>query len=389
MIRTTLRALSWTIVLAAGAEGCKPRTDAPAPGPGASGTATAATDPSRATASRATPAQGTPRAGVPAERAAKSDSSVSAGTCKALDQGKRVALGSRTTDPVALRARDGFVYWLGFQRAMAKVELVRFGRDGGKPTELGSYTGLGEPRGFALGKSAALFTMKQTLIAIPLAGGEASKLASDFSLLVAASDTHAYGVRCDKKAGSDQLVRVKLDGGEVEVAASWPRAKGSTVCDYKGLALDEQSAFVADWGNRRLLSVSLADGSSRDLVKGQAWLSQLALEKDSVVFNSGGGMFRVPKAGGTPKRLSDLGSAPFSSFAWDPSAIYVLQTEAYSMRDFIAKLPSEGGKAQDLEGLAVPDVVEGSGASNLTVDDECLYFTQRRKGYVEVMARPK
>ncbi|MFO0572251.1 MAG: hypothetical protein U0263_41900 [Polyangiaceae bacterium] len=287
-----------------------------------------------------------------------------------------------------LAARDGWVYRLGFSQPMAKAELVRFGRDGAKPTELGSYKGLGEPKSFVLGATSVLFSMQRLLVQIPLGGGDPVKLAKDFSSVVAANATHAFGVRCDKKAGSDQLVRVSLAGGDVETAASWPRVKGHDSCDYKGLAIDSSHAFVADWGNRRVFSVALADGSTRELAQ-DPYPSRLAVEPESVVFNGQGGIYRASKAGGAAKQLTGLGGAPFSTWAWDPSALYVLQTEAYSMRDFVAKVPSDGGKEQELEGFPVSDVVEGSGATQIAVDDQCVYFAFRRKGYSELFARPK
>lgn len=334
-----------------GVASCKPKEQQSIPG--APGTATATPAPSLGTSASAPSAKAAVSSTTPSPTTSGAATApADAPRCKALEKGKLVAIGSRTTDPISLEAREGFVYWLGFQAADAKAELVRFGRDGSEPVELGSYRGLGRPGSLVLTKGLALFRMRQTLISIPLAGGEASKLASDFSFVVGANETHAYGVRCDEKGGSDQLVRVKISEGEVEAVASWPHAKGTSGCDYRAVVLDEQNAYVADWVSRRLTAVSLADGSTRQLVERQPWLSKVVLEHDAVVYNSGNGIFRVPKAGGTPRQLTELGGTPSNTFVWDPGAIYVLQTPAHSTRDFISKIPSEGGKGQDIEGFA-------------------------------------
>jgi hypothetical protein len=329
-----------------------------------------------------------PSAAGPAESAPKPVRDLP--RCKALDKSRLVSLGSRATDAVGLEAREGSLYFLTFARERVKTAVVRFPRDGAKPIQLGGYQGPGLPRCFVLAESAALVCVGRALVSIPLAGGEASKLAAGFSDIAAPSSTHAYGVRCDKKGGIDQLVRVKLTGGEVEVAASWPRNKGNS-CDYKAIALDDTHAYVAQWeGGQRLVALSLADGAMRELATDKGFAGRLAVEPDAIVANVPGGIFRVPKIGGAPRHLTKLGAAPFSEFAWDPAALYVLETEAYSMDHFIAKVPIEGGKEQRIETLAVQDSLTGSEAMAITVDDQCLYFARKREDErFEILARPK
>ena len=358
---------------------CKPK-DPPSPPPEAS----------TATASAAAPSTAAPPSATPSAPSASSASAPRGDLprCKALDKGRAAALGTRTTAPVGFEARDGGVYWLGFSQPMAKVELVRFGRDGAKPTELGSYKGPGEPKSFVLAGSSALFSIQRAVIQIPLAGGEPVKLATDFPSVIAANATHAFGVRCDKKTETDTLVRVSLAGGDVETAASWPRTKGRDVCDYKGLAVDASHAFVGDWGDRRVLSVALADGSTRQLTT-DAYPSRFGIEQESLVFNGQNGIYRVAKTGGEPKQLTRLGGAPFSTWAWDSRAIYVLETLPYSKEHSLVKVPREGGKEQQLEGLSVPWVLEGPGLRHIAVDDACVYFAVVREAYSELMARPK
>lgn len=306
--------------------------------------------------------------------------------CKALAKGKLVAIGAYGGDITELATHGGFVFAAVQQGTRASV--IRFSRDGEKPKELAHVMVSRSPASLRVDDHAAYFSAGPSLYSAPLGGGPMQKLAPAFSRPLAVSGGSLYGVRCaGKERRVDELLQLPRAGGEARVVGSWPRAAG-IACDYRYVAVDGSRAFVSDFTGRRIIAISLADGTLSEIAVKRAFPQRIALEATSVAFQAAGGIYRVPKQGGEVVRVTEYGTTPFESVAWDDRDFYVLHTLAYATTDKLLRIPLAGGKPEQLEGFAVSGVTVGIRV-DVAVDDECVYVAQNRKDYAEILARPK
>jgi hypothetical protein len=319
--------------------------------------------------------------------------------CKALGRRGRIAIGVLREELVALVPEEDQVYAFTYHRDLARVTLSRIRRDGAPLEVIGRHTALGEPKGFALTTAAAYFTRNRTLYRLSRHDGNTEELAKGFSSGIAVYGNDVYGVSCDAKKPPDHLVRIATTGGSVEPLAVIERAKGpdqdgsGAPCDYRSLAADGSAVYVASWGSRSVLAVSLAERAVRELAKRKPFPSNLHLEGEDVLFQAAGGIFRTAKSDAHTERVTDLGSAPFALVAYSDQGLYIHEGKAYVEEEWTYALPWSTGKAERIEyyRLLKPDDVTGPGVGirGIAVDDECIYTARQVESHIELYARSR
>ena len=310
--------------------------------------------------------------------------------CKAVTKKRLVGLGTQAGEFGALAARAGSVYLVAFSVPAATATLKRFGRDGEGARVVGHSKGPGRVGpNLVLDDDAAYFVHGKSLVKIPLAGGPSTTLREGVIRPITLAEESLWFVQCNSKEKKDELMSLPRAGGEATSRASWPRTTPGKGCQYGDLAITPEDFYMDDWTSRRVLAVSRRDGALRELASKMPFVGRIAVEPADLVFQAQGGLFRVPKAGGEAKNISDWGATPFHFFAWDGAEFFVFNGEAYGMRHSLVQIPLSGGRGKEFEFFQVNDVVMGSGVGDLAVDDSCVYLAKSAESYVEVLARPK
>lgn len=349
-------------------------TEAPAP-------STASAPPAPSASAAAGPASAAP--------AAPAAPPAALAPCKALAKQKLVGLGTGPGEFGGFSVSAGSVYLVTFEQPRALATLKRIGRDGEGAQVLGQSKSPGRVNGLRVDDEGAYFVHGKALVKIPLAGGAAATLHEGVIRPIALAEQSVWFVRCNSGDKRDELVSLPRGGGEPKVQASWPRSGAGKGCQYGEIAVTPDDFFLDDWTSRRVFAVARKDGTLRELASQTPFPGRIAVEANDVVFQASGGLYRVPKAGGEAKKISDWGSTPFHYLAWDGSQFFVFNAEAYGMRHTLLQLPLGGGRGKEIEWFAVKDVVYGSGALDIAVDDSCVYLAKNADNYVEVLARPK
>ncbi|MBN1611765.1 MAG: hypothetical protein JW940_34345 [Polyangiaceae bacterium] len=373
-----------------------------------------------------------PSASTDAQAATRSDPGAAPATtapCKAVGKRGQLALATQSGTFVShiLRTRGDHLFLLISSQPNARFTLLRIMRDGSTKTALGHLPGVGSPDGLWLTPDGAYTTFKRDLWRFPLAGGDAVLLAQGFSRSIAIEDGHVYGIQCGKadkkeaKTGkTDALVRAAMGGDRLAVLAKITRR--SKECDYRGLAVDGTDAVLTDWPGRRLLSVSLSDGTVRVAATGHAFPRDVVMGPQDIDFATSKGLYRIAKAavraapisdiGAAPAmdladesnglyrpakraspatRLSGVGATPFMDLAGDQTHYWIFQGEPYEPTESIWRLPRSGGKATKVWTFANRGAEQGTGIDAIAVDEQCVYYLQYAKSgdYFTVFARAK
>jgi hypothetical protein len=352
--------------------------------------------PSAAASHAETPKSVTPNPSATADAeltAAKDPGAAPATTvpCKAAGKRGQLALATQSGTFVShiLRTWGDDLFLLISSPPNARFTLLRIRRDGSAKTALGHLPGIGSPDGLWLTPDGAYTSFKRDLWRFPLAGGDAVLLAKGFSRSIAIQDGHVYGIQCGKADKTDALVRAGMDGDRLEVLAKITRT--SKDCDYRALALDGAHAVVTDWPGRRLLSVSLSDGTVREAATGHAFPRDVVAGAQGIDFATSKGLYRIAQEGTPAARLSDIGATPFMDLAADATQYWVFQGEPYEPTESIWRLPRSGGKATKVWTFANRGAEEGTGIDAIAVDEQCVYYLQYAKSgeYFTVFARAK
>ncbi|MBI3201823.1 MAG: hypothetical protein HYZ29_09800 [Myxococcales bacterium] len=309
--------------------------------------------------------------------------------CKGVTKQKLTALTAQAGEFGGLAVRGDHVYLLAFDQPAARATLKRVGRDGEGAKVIGHSKSPGRISGLVVDADAAYFVHGKALVKLPIAGGEASTLRENVIRPIALAEGSLWYVECNSGEKKDQLMSLPRTGGEPAAQASWPRTTPGKACQYGDVVVTTDDFFVDDWTSRKVLAISRKDRSVRELAGKMPFPGRIAVEASDVVFQASGGLYRVPKAGGEAKKISELGSTPFHFFAWDESQFFVFNGEAYGMRHILSQLPKSGGRGKEIEWFQVQDVVVGSGVSDIAVDDSCIYLAKGGSAYVEVLAKPK
>jgi hypothetical protein len=364
---------AWTAALLLAAAGCGKKTAPPTEGAPASAPAPAASAAPAPAASAPTPVADAP---APAE-------------CRALARKKLVAIASRAGKAADIAVRDGDVFALFYKELGARIEVVRVPRSGGKVTVLAPFTQNVHPGGLVVGEDAAFYSVNGRLMREPFDGTKTVEIANGLSKGIAVRESDVFAVRCPTR-GEQELVRLPVTGGEPSVVATFEGPKAEK-CNVSSLALDGDAAYVADWATRRVLRVSMRDKKATELASQQPFPKQIALGDSDVVFQASGGLVSVPKSGGTVKKLASIGSSPDHSVAWDDHDFFIVNEDAYSMKASLERMPRAGGDSTVIEWFPVKTVPEGSGVTDVAVDDQCVYVSRWNSalGYSEILARPK
>jgi len=309
--------------------------------------------------------------------------------CKALARKKLIALTSRAGKAADIALRDGDVFALFYKELGARIEVVRVPRSGGRVTVLGPFTQSVHPGGLVVGEDAAFYSVNGRLMREPFDGTKPTEIANGLSKGIAVRGNDLFAVRCPTR-GEQELVRLPATGGEPSVVARFDGPKAGK-CNVSSIALDGDSAFVADWATRRVLRVGLRDQKTTELATGQPFPKRIALGPSDVVFQASSGLVTVPKSGGPTKKLASIGSSPDHSVAWDDHDFFIVNEDAYSMKASLEQLPRSGGDSKVIEWFPVKTVPEGSGVTDVAVDDQCVYVSRWNSaaGYSEILARPK
>lgn len=323
---------------------------------------------------------------------AAEDAGVAVVHCKARGKRGFVPLGTLRESPVKMVARDAMIWALTYNQPMARASLMRVPRDGSPAVPVVRHTGLGDPVGLVIGKRAAYFTRNRLLVRMPLDGSDASVINKDTSRALAWHAEDLYGITCEPKNGPQRLVRYA--GGEGEaIAIAEINQSPKDACDYRGMAMGGSTAFISDWGNQRVLAVSLDDKSVKVLATKKPFASALIVDSDHLILQAAHALFRIPQSGGDSTAITkdDIGGAPFFLIDSDASDIWLYDTSGYTDAQHLYRLPRAGGAAVKVETFpATSDVrpVE-IGIYNLAVDDECVYLTREFSGGVTLLGRSK
>ncbi len=309
--------------------------------------------------------------------------------CKGVTKQKLTALTAQAGEFGGLAVRGDSVYLLAFDQPAARATLKRVGRDGEGAKVVGHSKSPGRIAGLVVDDEAAYFVHGKALVKLPLAGGEASTLRQDVIRPIALAEGALWYMACNPSEKKDLLMSLPRAGGEPTEQVSVPRTTPGKACQYGDVVVTADDFFVDDWTSRKVLAISRKDRSVRELASKMPFPGRIAVETSDVVFQASGGLYRVPKAGGEAKKISELGSTPFHFFAWDASQFFVFNGEAYGMRHILLQLPKSGGRGKEIEWFQVQDVVMGSGVSDIAVDDSCIYLAKGGSAYVEVLAKPK
>lgn len=344
------------------------------------------TTPATVTPSAAPSATLPPSASAPNPSARRA---VAAIPCKGVEKGKLTSIGAQAGQFAGLAVDAGNAYLLAFDQLNARATLKRLPRDGRNGAIVGASKSASRPGSLRVDERAAYFVHGKELRKISLSGGEATTLLADVKGPVALAEQALWVVRCNVAEKKDELVSVSSAGGEPRVRASWPRSGSGKDCDYGDIAIDKDDFFLGDATNRRILGISRADGSLRELSVKQPYPQRIAIESEHLVFQASSGLFRVKKSAGPAEKISRWGATPFHFFAWDDHQFFVFNGEAYGTRHTLLVLPPSGGEGKELEWFAIADVVSGSGVSDIAVDDACVYLAKYVDRYVEILARPK
>ncbi len=357
----------------------------------------AATSVSAATASAVAPAA-PPSGAAPALGSSATTVKTGLVHCKAIGKRGLVSIGVIREELIDLVTEGDGVFAFGYQRELARLTLRRFPRDGAPPTVIGRHTGAGEPKSPVLTADAAYFTRNKTLYRLPRSGGEPVELAKGFSGSIAVQGQYVYGFACDPKHPPDHLQRVGTEGGPVESIASIERVRSqeedtsSAADDYRSLAADAQAIYATNWNGRRVLRISLTDRSVTELATKKAFPTRLQSDGDQLLFQTATGLFRVSKTQADAKRISELGSSPFSFIAHSGPVTFIHQCVPYGTEEWTYELTRASGQAKKLEYYKAvkpdetpPDV----GIRGLAVDDECLYTARQLEKYMVLYARSR
>ncbi|MBN1610536.1 MAG: hypothetical protein JW940_28155 [Polyangiaceae bacterium] len=312
--------------------------------------------------------------------------------------GKRglVSIGVLREELVDLVTEADSVVAFSFHRGLARASVTRFRRDGAAPVVIGRHTGLGEPKSPQLAADAAYFVRNRNLYRMPRSGDATTQLAPRFSNTIAVQGGFVYGVSCEPKRPIDHLIRIGTQGGAVETLVDFDRSaspatdQGTSACDYRALIVDDGAAYVAHWNGRRLLRISLGDRTILDLAPKKEFADHLHLLGADVVFQAGGGVYRVSKTTPNPKRITELGKSPFSYYAPTAEALYIHDAVPYAPEEWTYELPWSTGTAKKIEyfkALKPDETPPDVGIRGLAVDDECLYVARQLEKYTALYAR--
>jgi hypothetical protein len=318
--------------------------------------------------------------------------------CKALGKHALASVGSVRDSVVDLLARDASLYVLSFDDRPRRATLTRFRRDGAPPVKLAHHDGVAEPKSFLMTKDAAYFTRKTDVFRVELASGEVKQVVHGLADAIAVFGDDVYGVSCGAgAAGADQLIRASLVNGARESIAELPRvavnkrASGSPPCDYHYLAVEANTVFISDWAGRRILSVSMADKVMHEVVRSGSYPMRITLEPETIVYQSEGGLYRVPRHGGQAEQLAELANTPFTTYVSDEREFWINQSIAYTENVWIYRLARTAGKPKKVlqfkgyKDCSFPcEITEG-----IAIDDECVYIAHREEHSVSLFAWPK
>ena len=247
--------------------------------------------------------------------------------------------------------------------------------------------GLGEPVGLVIGKRAAYFTRNRLLVRMPLDGSVATVLNKEASRSLAWHAEDLYGITCEPKSGPQRLVRYVGEGEAISVAEINQSAKDA--CDYRGMEIGGSTAYIADWGNQRVLAVSLDDKSAKILATKKPFASALIVGTDHLILQAAHALFRIPLSGGDSTAITkdDVGGAPFFLIDTDTSDIWLYDMNGYTDAQYLYRLPRTGGVAVKVETFPATSDVRPLeiGIYNLAVDDECVYLTREFSGGVTLL----
>jgi hypothetical protein len=313
-----------------------------------------------------------------------------------LGKRKLVTLGILREEIVDLVTEGDSVFAFGFHRNLARFSTIRYRRDGRNPAVVGRHTGPGEPKSPQLESDAVYFLRNRNLFRMPRSGEVTTELAKKFSNTIAVQGGFVYGVSCDPKQPVDHLIRIRTKGGDVETLVDFERKaskqteQGTSRCDYRSLVVEDGAAYVAHWNGRRLLRISLGDKTVLDLAPRKEFADHLRLLGDHVLFQAGGGVYRVPKITPAPERVTELGKSPFAYYAPTTEALYIHDSVPYMPEEWTYEVPWSTGKPKKIEYFKAskPDEVPPDvGIRGLAADDECLYIARQLDQFVVIYAR--
>jgi hypothetical protein len=184
-----------------------------------------------------------------------------------------LAKGEGTTMQVAVDASA--VYWLNYGenlRRLAKGSAAA-------PTTLAAPTEPG-PMAYAIDTTRAYYTTTGGIWSVPLAGGDAVKLAdAPGDVSIALDEAYVYWVERTEAL----LLRVSKTGGIVEVVASGTTAFSSTYS--LSLAVDGSRAYWTSTGAGAVFAVAKGGGGSPErLLGGLQCPSTIRLDEESLFF---------------------------------------------------------------------------------------------------------
>ena len=316
--------------------------------------------------------------------------------CKALGKRGLVSIGALGEELVDLATEDGSVFAFGFHRNLARFSATRYHRDGTTPAVVGRHTGPGEPKSPQLATDAVYFLRNRNLFRMPRSGEATTELAHKFSNAIAVQGGFVYGVSCEPKRPVDHLIRISTTGGDVETLVDFDRSasketdQGTTGCDYRSLIVEDGTAYVAHWNGRRLLRISIGSKMVLDLAPKKEFVDHLRLLGDHLLFQAGGGVYRVSKTTPDANRVTELGKSPFSFYAPTTGALFIHDGMPYMPEEWTYEVSWSTGKAKKIErfkALKPDETPPDVGIRGLAVDDECLYIARQVDKYTTIYAR--
>jgi len=318
--------------------------------------------------------------------------------CKALGKQGLLAIGLLHEELLELIVEGPNVMTFSHHQGLARVSLTQYRRDGATPFVIGRHTSRGDPKSPVLLKDAAYFTRNQVLYRMARDGGTTVEVAKGFANSIAVQGGFAYGVHCDAKAQKDQLNRVAITGGPIELVADIEHTTpaeqdpGTFACDYRSLVADEQAVYLGHWNGRRILRVALADRSVTTLATKTTYPQSLHLADDALYFQAQYGVYRSPKTKAEAVRVTELGSSPFTLVAYSPQGLFIHESGPYAPDEWTYGMSFATGKASKLEYFKALDPEEtppDTGVRDIAVDDECVYIARQYKGYLSLLARKR
>ncbi len=208
------------------------------------------------------------------------------------------------------------------------------------------------------------FSDREKVASVPVTGGFATVLAEglagDAEGKIAVDANHVYLLT--NADGSDQVVRVPLGGGAIEILA--------TAGSIDGVAIDDDSIFWLDnWANE--LKVLPKLGGEPVTASTGVFLGDRMIVRDGFLYFAGSqAINRIPAGGPFPVSPASI------SLGYDPSDFAIGPTDVFfasTVDQLVAKVPLSGGGLVEL-------ATEQPTAEVLTIDDSWVYYAPAYAG---------